>query len=191
MAVYGQPIFELGDEEQKLVLFEASVAGALPVIGTIKNDLAGNKISKVMGIINGTTNFILTKMFDEGLPLDIVLKEAQDLGYAEADPTADVEGLDAARKIAILASISFNTRVVLDDVYVEGITKIATDDIEYAKQFKSTIKLLGIAVVNDGKVEVRVHPTLIPLNHPLAKVDDVYNAIYLEGDAFGDFNYFR
>ena len=186
MAVYGQPIFELGDEEQKLVLFEASVAGALPVIGTIKNDLAGNKISKVMGIINGTTNFILTKMFDEGLPLDIVLKEAQDLGYAEADPTADVEGLDAARKIAILASISFNTRVVLDDVYVEGITKIATDDIEYAKQFKSTIKLLGIAVVNDGKVEVRVHPTLIPLNHPLAKVDDVYNAIYLEGDAFGD-----
>lgn len=186
MAVYGQTLFELGDKEQKLVLFEASVAGALPVIGTIKNDLAGNKISKVMGIVNGTTNFILTKMFDEGLPLDIVLKEAQDLGYAEADPTADVEGLDAARKIAILASISFNSRVVLDDVYVEGITKIATDDIQYAKQFNSTIKLLGIALVNNGSIEVRVHPTLIPLSHPLAKVDDVYNAIYLEGDAFGD-----
>ena len=189
MAVYGKSIFKLADKKQKLILFEASVAAALPIISTIKNDLIGNKINKVMGIINGTTNFILTKMFNEGLSLDFALKEAQDLGYAESNPTEDLEGFDAARKIAILASISFNARVVLGDVYVEGITKITTDDIKYAKQFKSTIKLLGIAIINDGKIEVRVHPTLIPLNHPLAKVDDIYNAVYLEGDAFDNLTF--
>lgn len=189
IAIYGKSIFELGDQEQKFILFEASVAGSLPIISAIKNDLASNKINKIMCIINGTTNFILTRMFNEMLPLGLALKEAQDFGYAEADPMADVEGLDAARKIAILASISFNTRIALNDVYVEGIKKVGINDIKYAKQFKSTIKLLGIAILKDGKIEIRVHPTLISLDHPLAKVDDIYNAIYLEGDAFGDLTF--
>lgn len=186
MAVAGEEILELGNQVQRQVRYEASVAGAIPIISTIKENLLSNKITKVMGIINGTTNYILTKMFDEGRSLDDVLAEAQTLGYAEADPTSDIEGLDAARKIAILSSIAFNRRVVFDDVHVEGITKISVDDINYARQFKSTIKLLGIAKMKDDEIEVRVHPTLLPLNHPLAKVDDVYNAIYLEGNAFGN-----
>lgn len=186
MATAGEDILTLANRVGKQVLFEASVAGAIPIINTVKNNLISNKITKVMGIINGTTNFMLTKMFNEGKSMEEVLAVAQELGYAEADPTSDIEGLDAARKIAILASTAFNRRVILDDVYVEGITKIAVDDINYAKQFNSTIKLLGIALMKDEAIEVRVHPTLLPLNHPLAKVDDVYNAIYLEGNAFGD-----
>ena len=186
MAVAGEELLELGNQVQKQVRYEASVAGAIPIISTIKENLLSNKITKVMGIINGTTNYILTKMFDEGRSLDDVLAEAQKLGYAEADPTSDIEGLDAARKIAILSSIAFNRKVVFDDVHVEGITKISVDDINYARQFKSTIKLLGIAKMKDDEIEVRVHPTLLPLNHPLAKVDDVYNAVYLEGNAFGN-----
>lgn len=186
MATRGQEILELGNEYSKEVKYEASVAGAIPIISTIKDNLQSNQITKVMGIINGTTNFILTKMFSEGRSLEDVLQEAKDLGYAEADPSSDIEGLDAARKIAILASIAFSRRVKLEDVYVEGITKISVDDVNYARQFKSTIKLLGIAILKDDAIEVRVHPTLLPLSHPLAKVDDVYNAVYLEGNAFGD-----
>lgn len=186
MATKGQEILELGNKYLKEVKYEASVAGAIPIISTIKDNLQSNQITKVMGIINGTTNFILTKMFAEGRSLEDVLQEAKDLGYAESDPTSDIEGLDAARKIAILASIAFNRRVKLEDVYVEGITKISVDDVNYARQFKSTIKLLGIALLKDDAIEVRVHPTLLPLSHPLAKVDDVYNAVYLEGNAFGD-----
>lgn len=186
MATRGQEILQLGNSYGKEVKYEASVAGAIPVISTVKDNLLSNQITKVMGIINGTTNFILTKMFAEGRSLEDVLKEAQDLGYAEADPTSDIEGLDAARKIAILASIAFNRRVKLENVYVEGITRISVDDVNYARQFKSTIKLLGIALLRDDSIEVRVHPTLLPLSHPLAKVDDVYNAVYLEGNAFGD-----
>ncbi len=186
MATKGQNILELGNEYAKLVKYEASVGGAIPIISTIKDNLVSNQITKVMGIINGTTNFMLTKMFSEGRSLENVLKEAQELGYAEADPTSDIEGLDAARKIAILASIAFNRRVKLSDVYVEGITKISIDDVKYAKQFKSTIKLLGIALIKDNAIEVRVYPTLLSLSHPLAKVDDVYNAVYLEGNAFGN-----
>ncbi|KAF0091368.1 MAG: homoserine dehydrogenase [Fusobacteria bacterium] len=186
MATRGQEILELGNEYFKEVKYEASVAGAIPIISTIKDNLQSNQITKVMGIINGTTNFILTKMFAERRSLEDVLQEAKDLGYAEADPTSDIEGLDAARKIAILASIAFSRRVKLENVYVEGITKISVDDVNYARQFKSTIKLLGIAILKDDAIEVRVHPTLLPLSHPLAKVDDVYNAVYLEGNAFGD-----
>lgn len=186
MATAGEEILELANEMNRTVLFEASVAGAIPVISTVKNDLSSNKITKVMGIINGTTNFILTKMFKEGRSLEDVLQEAQALGYAEADPTSDIMGLDAARKIAILASTAFNRRVVLSDVYVEGITGIQVEDIAYARQLGSTIKLLGIACMTEDAIEVRVHPTLLSMNHPLAKVDDVYNAIYLEGNAFGD-----
>ena len=186
MATAGEEILTVANEMNRMVLFEASVAGAIPVISTVKNDLSSNQITKVMGIINGTTNFILTKMFKEGRSLGDVLQEAQALGYAEADPTSDIMGLDAARKIAILASTAFNRRVVLDDVYVEGITGIQVEDIAYARQLGSTIKLLGIASMTEEAIEVRVHPTLLSMNHPLAKVDDVYNAIYLEGNAFGD-----
>lgn len=186
MAISAQEILELGNSMSKEVRYEASVAGAIPVIGTIRENILSNKISRVMGIINGTTNFMLTKMVEEERDFSDVLKEAQDLGYAEADPTSDIEGLDAARKIAILASIAFNRRVVFDDVYVEGITNISIDDIEYAKMFNSTIKLLGIALEDSNGIEVRVHPTLLPHSHPLAKVDDVYNAVYIEGNALGD-----
>lgn len=186
MATKGHDLLLLGDKLGQELLFEASVAGALPVIDLIKNTLISNKITKVMGIINGTTNFILTKMFNENRSLSDVLNEAQELGYAESDPTADIEGLDAARKIAILASISFHSSVSFDDVYVEGITKIEIEDVAYAKQFNSTIKLLGIAKQIDNKIEVSVYPVLLANGHPLAKVDDVYNAVYMEGNAFGD-----
>lgn len=186
MAIAAQEILELGNKVGKQIRYEASIAGAIPIVSTVRENVLSNKISKVMGIISGTTNFILTKMFNDGKDLMEVLKEAQELGYAEADPTSDIEGLDAARKIAVLASIAFNRSVVLDDVYVEGITKISIDDINYAKMFNSTIKLLGIAVDDEQGIEVRVHPTLLPLSHPLAKVDDVYNAVYIEGNAFGD-----
>ena len=186
MAINAQELLDLGNKAGRQIRYEASVAGAIPIISTIKENILSNKITKVMGIINGTTNFILTKMFNEDRDLNDVLKEAQELGYAEADPTSDIEGLDAARKIAVLASIAFNRSVVLNDVYVEGITAISVDDVNYAKLFNSTIKLLGIAVNNEQGIEVRVHPTLLPMSHPLAKVDDVYNAIYIEGNAFGD-----
>lgn len=186
MATQGEELLDLANEMGKMILFEASVAGAIPIINTLKTSLVSNQITKLMGIINGTTNFMLTKMFEEGSSLSDVLREAQELGYAEADPTSDVDGLDAARKIAILASNAFHRRVVLDDVYVEGIRGIGVEDISYAKQFGSTIKLLGIAGMKADAIEVRVHPTLLPLSHPLANVNDVYNAIYLEGNAFGD-----
>lgn len=186
MAMAGEELFESAAKNDVDLMFEASVAGGIPIIYPLKNALASNKISKVMGIINGTTNFILTKMYEDGSDFSDVLKLAQEKGYAEADPTADIEGLDAARKIAILASIAFNTRVTLDDVYVEGITKISSRDIEYAKELNCTIKLVGLAQETNGKVEARVHPVLLSLYHPLAKVDDVYNAVYVEGDAVGD-----
>lgn len=186
MAMAGEELFTAAAKNDVDLLFEASVAGGIPIITPLKNALAGNKINKVMGIINGTTNFILTKMYEDGSDLSEVLSLAQQKGYAETDPTADIEGLDAARKIAILASIAFNTRVTLDDVYVEGITKISSRDIEYAKELNCTIKLVGLAQETNGQVEVRVHPMLLPLHHPLAKVDDIYNAVYVEGDAVGD-----
>jgi len=148
--------------------------------------LAANRVSGVMGIINGTTNFILTKMTKEGRDFNDVLSEAQQLGYAEADPTSDIEGLDAARKTAILASVAFNTRVTYQDVYVEGITRISPMDIKYANELGYTLKLLGIAKDLEGQVEVRVHPVFIPNAHPLAAVNDAFNAIFVTGDAVGE-----
>ena len=186
MAQDGEELFREAARYDVDLLFEASVAGGIPIIGPLKNSLAGNRITKVMGIINGTTNFILTKMYQDGSEFEDVLKLAQELGYAETDPTADIEGWDAARKIAILASIAFNTRVTFKDVYMEGITKISSLDIEYAKKLNCTIKLVGLATERDGQVEARVHPVLLSLSHPLAKVDGVYNAVYVEGDAVGD-----
>lgn len=183
---YGKELFDTAEEYQTDLLFEASVGGGIPIIRPLKQCLAANRIQEIIGIVNGTTNYMLTKMSQEGCDFDSVLKEAQAKGYAEADPTADVGGLDAARKIAILASIAFSTRVSVDDVYVEGITHITPEDIAYAKELGFVIKLLGIAKEVDGAVEVRVHPAFIPQAHPLAAVNDVFNAIFVKGDAVGE-----
>ena len=186
VAKFGHEILQVAAENTVDFLFEASVAGGIPIIRPLKQCLAANKISEVVGIINGTTNYMLTKMTNEGLDFDSVLAEAQAKGYAEADPTADVGGLDAARKIAILASIAFNSRVTVDDVYVEGITNISKADIAYAKEFGYVIKLLAIAKDDERGIDVRVHPAFIPVAHPLASVNDVFNAIYIKGDAVGE-----
>ncbi|WP_366922335.1 homoserine dehydrogenase [Metallumcola ferriviriculae] len=186
IAGYGKELFDAEKEHDTDLMFEASVAGGIPIIRPLKMCLAGNKVTDVMGIINGTTNYILTKMTRFGSDFNDVLKEAQALGYAESDPTADVEGHDAARKIAILASIAFNTRVTSRDVYVEGITRIDATDIKYATELGYIVKLLGIAKERDGEVEVRVHPVFIPGSHPLAAVSDANNAIFVAGDAVGE-----
>ena len=186
LAEYGEEILSTSETADRDLYFEASVGGGIPIINPLKQSLLANNIEKVIGIVNGTTNFILTKMTNEGKNFDEALQEAQRLGYAEADPTADIEGLDAARKVAILASIAFHTRVKFQDVYVEGISKISPKDLEYAHKLGYTIKLLGIGTSDDNEVEVRVHPALIPLEHPLANVNDSFNAIYVKGDAVGE-----
>ncbi len=186
VAVAGQEIFAAAERAQRDFMFEASVAGAIPIIRAIKESMSADQVTEIMGILNGTTNYILSKMAQEGADFADVLAEAQALGYAEADPTADVGGLDAARKIAILASIAFNSRVTFDDVFVEGITNISASDISYAKDLGYVIKLLGVAKRENGKIEVRVHPTFISDKHPLANVNGVYNAVFLKGEAFGD-----
>lgn len=186
LAEYGGELLDEAGKREKDLLFEAAVAGGIPIIRPLKQCLAGNYLSEVMGIVNGTTNFILSKMTHEGMDFAEALQIAQDLGYAEADPTADVEGYDAGRKIAIMASIAFNSRVTFSEVYTEGITKISAKDIEYAKNLGCVIKLLGIARRKEDGIEVLVHPMLIPNNHPLASVDDAFNAVYVHGDAVDD-----
>ncbi len=186
MASNGHELMELAKENKCDILFEAAVAGAIPIIRPLKQCLAGNYISEIMGIVNGTTNFILTKMTREGMEFCDALKMAQELGYAEADPTADIEGYDAGRKIAIMASIAFNTRVTFEDVYTEGITKITAKDIKYAKDMDCDIKLLGVARNTETGIEVKVHPMLIPSSHPLASVNDSFNAVFVHGDAVDD-----
>ena len=186
MAKFGQELFEAAEKNHVDLLFEASVGGGIPIITPLKQCLAANQISEVMGIVNGTTNYMLTKMTKEKLDFHTVLAEAQAKGYAEADPTADIGGWDAARKIAILASIAFSARVSLDDVYVEGITEISPEDIEYAGELGYIIKLLAIAKKDDRGIDVRVHPAFVPVSHPLAAINDVFNAIYIKGDAVGE-----
>ncbi len=186
IALRGGELMDLAAKNGCDLLFEASVAGGIPIIRPLKQCLAGNNITEIMGIVNGTTNFILTKMTKEGMEFEDALKMAQDLGYAEADPTADIEGYDAGRKIAIMASIAFNSRVTFDDVDIEGITKITSKDIKYAKEMDCDIKLLGIAANTQEGVEVSVHPMLIPSNHPLASVNDSFNAVFVHGDAVDD-----
>jgi len=187
IAVKGEELFATAEENQVEFYFEASVAGGIPIIYPLKQSLAGNRIQEVIGILNGTTNYILTKMTEESSSFDTTLAEAQQLGYAEADPSSDIYGIDAARKIAILSSIAFNSRVVLDDVYVEGITSITPADIEYAGELGFLIKLLAIAKEDEcGRIQARVHPAFIPKDHPLASVNDVFNAIYVKGDAVGE-----
>lgn len=186
LAEYGEEVMSAAEKSGNDLQFEAAVAGAIPIIRPLKQSMAGNHITEVMGIVNGTTNYILTKMTEKGMDYADALAEATELGYAEADPTADVEGYDAGRKIAIMASIAFNSRVTFSQVYTEGITKISADDIRYAKEFGYVIKLLGVARNVDGQIEVKVHPMLIDENHPLATVKDAFNAVFVHGDAMDD-----
>lgn len=190
MAEHGGELYGACKQAGTDLYFEASVAGGIPIIGPLKQSLAGNNIKQVMGILNGTTNYILTRMSQDGTGYQEALKQAQDLGYAEADPTADVEGLDAARKTAILASLSFHTRVQFKDVYVEGITKITTADLQYAKELGYVIKLLGITREENKQIEARVHPVLVPHSHPLSTVNDSFNAVFVLGDAVGETMFF-
>lgn len=190
MATAGQEVLDLAEAEDLDIRFEASVGGGIPIIGPLKHSLIGNEIQSVMGIVNGTTNYMLTRMTENGLDYDTALAEAQAKGYAEADPTADVDGYDAAAKIAILASIAFNSRVTLDQVPAEGIRSLAPADIEYAREIGYAVKLLAIARRTPEGVDVRVHPTMIPVKHPLASVNGVYNAIYVVGDAVGETMFF-
>lgn len=186
LAADGHILMETAAQHNCDLFYEAAVAGGIPIIGPLKSSLSGNHITEVMGIVNGTTNFILTKMTQEGMEFSEALKLAQDMGYAESDPTADVEGLDAGRKMAILASVAFNSRVTFDDVHTEGITKITSKDIRYARDMGHVIKLLGVARNTDRGIEVRVHPMLIDEHHPLAAVHDSYNAVFVRGDAVQD-----
>lgn len=176
LAEHGQEVMAAAEKAGADLEFEAAVAGAIPIIRPLKQSMAGNRISEVMGIVNGTTNYILTKMSEKGMDYAEALAQATELGYAEADPTADVEGYDAGRKMAIMASIAFNSRVTFPQVYTEGITKISADDIRYAKEFGYVIKLLGLARNTPEGIEVKVHPMLIDENHPLAGVKDAFNA---------------
>ena len=186
IAEYGKELYDAAKEGSADFLFEAAVAGGIPIIRPLKQCLEGNQIDEIMGIVNGTTNYILTKMFEDGMDFTEALAKATELGYAEADPTADVEGYDAGRKIAIMSSLAFNSKVTFSDVYMEGITKITSDDIRYAKEFGYVIKLLGVTKLVDGKIEVKVHPMLIPEQHPLATVRDSFNAVFVHGEACDD-----
>ncbi|HIU64907.1 MAG TPA: homoserine dehydrogenase, partial [Candidatus Avacidaminococcus intestinavium] len=187
LAKYGAEILPLAAQNNVDFMFEASVGGGIPIIRPLKSCLAANQIKSIMGIVNGTTNYMLTKMSTDKMDFNEVLKEAQTKGYAESDPSADIGGLDAARKIVILASIAFNTRINLEDVFIEGIEDLTQRDIEYAKELGYVIKLLAIAKKDDvNGITARVQPTMLPQDHPLANVNDVYNAIFVTGDAVGD-----
>jgi homoserine dehydrogenase len=186
VATRGHELLVLAEEKRLDYLFEASVAGGIPIIRPLRLCLAGNNISEVMGIVNGTTNFILTKMSQEGMGYEEALKIAMSLGYAESNPTADVEGLDAARKVAIMASIAFHSRVTFDDVYHEGITKLTESDIRNARELGCVVKLIGITRQKDDEIEAGVYPMLIPDSHPMAAVNDVFNAVFVHGDAVDD-----
>ncbi len=185
MALYGQEITAAANQAGVGVMFEAAVGGGIPIISAIKENLCANRFVSVLGILNGTCNFILTKMTEEGGDFAPVLKEAQELGYAEADPTFDVEGVDTAHKISLLSSLCFGTQVDFDQVYTEGISRISAIDIQFASQMGYKIKLLAIGKKDGEEIEVRVHPTMVPEDHQLAEVDGVFNAVRLTGDFVG------
>lgn len=187
IAKFGKELFPIAAKHGVDLMFEASVCGGIPIIEPLRNVMSGNKIKSIMGIVNGTTNYMLSKMSDEHLDYDAVLKEAQEKGYAESDPTADVGGLDAARKMAILSSLAFNMNIDLDDVYVEGIESVDAVDIKYAQDLGYAVKLLGIAKYTDSfGASARVTPAMLPIDHPLATVNGVYNAVFVKGDAIGE-----
>ncbi|AIY41320.1 Homoserine dehydrogenase [Collimonas arenae] len=190
IATHGNEIFKAAQEKGVIVAFEAAVAGGIPIIKALREGLTANSIQWIAGIINGTTNFILSEMRDKGLDFDVVLKEAQRLGYAEADPTFDIEGVDAAHKLTIMASIAFGIPVQFNKAHVEGITKLQATDIRYAEQLGYRIKLLGITKRTTGGIELRVHPTLIPSKRLIANVEGAMNAVLVRGDAVGDTLYY-
>jgi homoserine dehydrogenase len=190
LATHGAEIFQAAGKAGVEIGFEASVGGGIPIIKVVREGLVANRIKAVYGIINGTTNYILTKMTDEKAEFDDVLKEAQRLGYAEADPTYDIEGIDSAHKLAILASLSYGSQFSVKDVYREGISWISPMDIEFARELGYKVKLLAIAKEIDGKIELRVHPTMVPEEYLISKVDGVFNAVYVEGDAVGSTLYY-
>lgn len=185
MAKAGPDLMELAAGEGVNLLFEASVGGGIPVVGSLMKDLLANKIRSIHAIINGTTNYILTRMAKDGMAFDEALKEAQELGYAESDPTNDIEGIDAAYKLAILATLAFHTRVYPQDIYTEGISQLKTQDFRHALELGYAIKLLAIAREECGALELRVHPALVPLHHLLANVNGAYNAVEVEGSLVG------
>jgi len=185
LAVHGEEIYAAAKAHGVEVLFEAAVGGGIPVLSAIKGNMAGNRFSTVLGIVNGTCNYILTRMTQEGADFSDVLKSAQELGYAEADPTFDIEGVDTAHKLCLLLSLCFGTKIDLKDIYSEGITSISSEDVDFAKSFGYRIKLLAIGKMDGGQIEARVHPTMIPIDYPLADVHGVFNAIRLTGDFIG------
>ena len=190
LAVHGTEIFEAAQKKGVMVAFEAAVAGGIPIIKALREGLTANRIEWVAGIINGTTNFILSEMREKGLDFDVALKEAQKLGYAEADPTFDIEGVDAAHKVTLMSAIAFGVDVQFDKAYVEGITKLGAADIRYAEQLGYRIKLLGISKRTGTGVELRVHPTLIPAKRLIANVEGAMNAVVVQGDAVGTTLYY-
>jgi homoserine dehydrogenase len=190
LAAAGAEMFEAASAAGVDLLFEAAVAGGIPLIRPLRESLAGERINRVMGIVNGTTNYMLTRMAEDGSSYEDALAEAQRLGYAEPDPTADVDGLDAGAKVAIIASIAFGGRVVADDVHCEGIRNITARDIAFADQLGYVVKLLAITDQVDGRVGVRVHPAMVPKTHPLASVRDSFNAVFIEGEAVGELMFY-
>ena len=190
LAVHGTEIFKAAADKGVIVAYEAAVAGGIPIIKALREGLTANSIQWVAGIINGTTNFILSEMRDKGLDFDVVLKEAQRLGYAEADPTFDIEGVDAAHKATLMSAIAFGIPVQFDKAYVEGITKLAGADIKYAEQLGYRIKLLGITKRTDKGIELRVHPSLVPAKRLIANVEGAMNAVVVNGDAVGTTLYY-
>ena len=190
LAEDGPTLFEAAEKAGRDLYYEAAVAGAIPILRPLRESLAGDRVTRVLGIVNGTTNFILDKMDSSGAGFAEALEEAQELGYAEADPTADVEGFDAAAKAAILASLAFHSRVTASDVHREGITEVTAADVQSAKDMGSVVKLLAICELKDDFVAVRVHPAMIPRSHPLASVREAYNAVFVESEAAGQLMFY-
>ena len=190
LAVHGTEIFEAARAKGVMVAFEAAVAGGIPIIKALREGLTANRIQWVAGIINGTTNFILSEMREKGLDFDVVLKEAQRLGYAETDPTFDIEGVDAAHKVTLMSALAFGIPVQFDQAYIEGITKLGAADIKYAEQLGYRIKLLGITKRTEAGIELRVHPSLVPTQRLIANVEGAMNAVMVQGDAVGTTLYY-
>ncbi|GGD29091.1 homoserine dehydrogenase [Nocardioides daphniae] len=190
LAEDGPTLFEAASKAGRDLYYEAAVAGAIPILRPLRESLAGDRVTRVLGIVNGTTNFILDKMDTSGAGFAEALEEAQELGYAEADPTADVEGFDAAAKAAILASLAFHTRVTAQDVHREGISEVSAADVASARDMDAVVKLLAIAELRDDQVSVRVHPAMIPRSHPLASVREAYNAVFVESEAAGQLMFY-
>jgi len=190
LATHGAELYAKARSCGRMLAFEAAVAGGIPIIRAVKEGLAANRVNLLYGIVNGTSNYILTKMTDEGSEFGQVLKEAQARGYAEADPTFDVEGVDSAHKLQVLATLAFRTDVKFDDIYVEGVSKITPQDIALAREMGFRIKLLAIAKAAGGALELRVHPTMIPEDSPMAAVSGVFNAVFMNGDVVGDLMFY-